>query len=188
MQNHFLKSCYLVRGVGDCAGEDERVESAGRGDVLEDFADVLIRQRILSASLASLVLQLSLLDKTRLLLELLQHQVLMLVELDALLVELVHGVHHGPDLGLQGGGGPEVEILSTARGQRQLLLHVQQECVDQVGVLDHDGDLSQHRLEADVQVLDRVRGEVILLEHLDGVLRHPIRLQRQKSLGSLRRV
>ena len=188
MQNHSLKSRYLVRSVGDCAGEDEGVESAGRGDVLEDFADVLIRQGVLSASLASLVLQLSLLDKTRLLLELLQHQVLMLVELDALLVELVHGVHHGPDLGLQGGGSPEVEILGPARGQRQLLLHVQQQGVDQVGVLDHDGDLGQHRLEADVEILDGVRREVAVPEHLDGVLGHSVGLQREETLCRLRRI
>ena len=101
----------------------------------------------------------------------------MLVELDALLVELVHGVHHGPHLSLQGGCSAEVEILSSTRGEGQLLLHVQQEGVDKVGVLDHDGDLRQHRLETNVKILDRVRREVVVSEHLDGVLGHSVGLQ-----------
>ena len=69
---------------------------------------------LINNSLIYLVLQLSLLDISCLLLELLEHQVLMFVELDALLVELVHAVHHGPDLGLEGGGGAQVQELVTS--------------------------------------------------------------------------
>ena len=36
-----------------------------------------------------------------------------------------------------------------------------------MGVLDDDGDLGEERLVADVEVLDGVRAEVSLLEHLD---------------------
>ena len=36
-----------------------------------------------------------------------------------------------------------------------------------MGVLDDDGDLGEERPVADVEVLDGVRAEVSLLEHLD---------------------
>ena len=70
----------------------------------------------------------------------------------------------------------------------QLILNVEQESVHQVRVPDHNRDLGEHRLEADVQILDGVGREVIILEHLHGILGHPVRFQRQESLGSLRRV
>ena len=38
-----------------------------------------------------------------------------------------------------------------------------------MGVLDDDGDLGEERLVADVEVLDGVRAEVSLLEHLDSL-------------------
>lgn len=69
-----------------------------------------------------LVLQLPLLDPPGLLLVLLEHHVLVLVELDGLLVQLVHRVHHGPQLCLQRVRRPQVQELRAAHVQRQLLL------------------------------------------------------------------
>ena len=57
-----------------------------------------------------------------------------------------------------------------------------------MGVFDDDRDLGEHRLETDVEVLDLIRGEVVVLEHLDGILGHPVGFQGQESLGSLCRI
>ena len=52
-------------------------------------------------------------------------------------------------------------------------------------VLDDDRDLAEHSLETDVQVLDRVGGEVVILEHLDGIPGHPISLEGEETLRCL---
>ena len=54
-----------------------------------------------------------------------------------------------------------------------------------MGVFDDDRDLGEHGLETDVEILDLIRGEVVVLEHLDCVLGHPVGFQGQESLGSL---
>ena len=58
-------------------------------------------------------------------------------------------------------------MLGPAHVQPDLLGQFDHEGVDEVGVLDDDGDLGEERLVADVEVLDGVRAEVSLLEHLD---------------------
>ena len=57
-----------------------------------------------------------------------------------------------------------------------------------MGVLDDDRDLGEHRLEADVKILDLIWRKVIVLEHLDCILGHPVGFQRQESLGGLCRI
>ena len=68
---------------------------------------------------------------------------------------------------LQRSRGSQVEVLCPAHVQPDLLGQLDHEGVDEVGVLDDDGDLGEERLVADVEVLDGVRAEVSLLEHLD---------------------
>ena len=129
----------------------------------------------LSSRRSRLVFKLPLLNPPSLLLILLQHHVLVLVELDRLLVQLVHGVHHRAKLGLQGVGGAKVKELGATDIEGETLLHLQHQRVHQVRVLDHDRDLGEHRFVTDVKVFHRVGSEVSLLEHLNGLLGHPVK-------------
>ena len=76
-------------------------------------------------------------------------------------------------------------MLGPAHVQTDLLGQLDHEGVDEVGVLDDDGDLGEERLVADVEVLDGVRAEVSLLEHLDRLGGEAIGLQVQEPLAGL---
>ena len=175
MRKFFKESfIYLVSSEGNSSRENQRIETTWSGNILEKFAEIFFRKRIFSTSNPGLVLQLPLLDEPGLFLELLQHQVLVFVELDAFLVQFIHRVHHGSQLSLQSCGCAQVEILISSRRSGKLILNLQKEGVHQMGVFDDDRDLGEHRLETDVEILDLVRGEVVVLEHLDCVLGHPV--------------
>merc|ERR550519_1889174 len=90
------------------------------------------------------------------------------------LVQLIHGIHHSSQLCLQGVSSTKVQVLGTSSCKGQLVLHLQQQGIHQVRVLDDDGDLGEHALIADVKVLDRLRGEVSFLEHLYSLLGHSV--------------
>ena len=117
-------------------------------------------------------------------LELLDGHVLVFVELDALLVQLVHRVHEVLQLVLEHVGRAEVqELRASLHGD--LLGELEQQLVDQVRVLDDDGHLLEEVVVGDLEVLDVLRGEVRGLVELHGLLGQPVGLEGEEALGGL---
>ena len=133
---------HLLRARQDLSGEDQRVESRGGRDGLEDLVDVLFGQGILPARRPRVVVQLPLLKIAGLVLELLDRHGLVLVKLDRLLVHVVHRVHEVLQLSLEHIRSAEVQELA-ARFGRDLLGELEEYLVHQMRVLYDNGDLAE---------------------------------------------
>ena len=167
---------HLLRARQDLSGENQRVESRGGRDWLEDLVDVLVGQRILSARRLRVVVQLPLLQIASFVLELLDRHGLVLVELDRLLVHVVHRVHEVLQLSLEHVRSAEVQELA-ARFRRDLLGELEENLVHQVRVLNDDGDLAEEAVVRHLQVLDLLWRKIICLVELNSGLSQTIGLQ-----------
>ena len=167
---------HLLRARQDLSGENQRVESRGGRDWLEDLVDVLVGQGILSASSPRVVVQLPLLQIASFVLELLDRHGLVFVKLDRLLVHVVHSVHEVLKLSLEYVRSAEVQELA-ARFRRDLLGELEEYLVHQVRVLYDDGDLAEEAVIGHLQVLDLFWRKIVCLVELNCGLGQTVGLQ-----------
>lgn len=113
---------------------------------------------------------------------LLEDHLLVLVIAHCLLVQLVDALDQATHLVLQYGGGAQVqEVVPLVLGQQ--LVQLAHHNVGQRRVLDHNGNLGEEVLVADLQGAECLWSEVAILVHLNGLRSKAVGLQAQESAG-----